>query len=418
MFYKNIKKRPVMKQMSTGVQFLIAASIVIMLSSVKPLFAQDVYTSLEEFVQERKESMPLRDSEAYIQPGSDDLDRFESAFIHLKTGDHQSALDEVSRYRYQFAWMELDGFDESILVLYEELPISRGWGTYIYNPGFAHNSAVQIPHPLFDIDTPEMGVQLFKDLQSRWYMLAGTHRYANRSSDSDMSHNENSVFQVAHQVSGAEWVPQLHGFNDQNSLYDEYPQIIISNGTTEPHTVQFNLQDHFRQRDFTAGVYKEETKEELRFLAATKNVQGQYSRNQDDKFIHLEFSNPIRTQSALTQQAVSGMVSGFEISTSIADGYEREAPSGFRVLQNYPNPFNSSTRLHAEVPGSGSIQFEIFNVLGQRVFNQSVQAPSAGAYGISWVASSVATGLYTQRVTWASTNGQVESAIRHMTHIK
>lgn len=392
--------------------------VLFMLNPTQTLLAQETLTSLEEFVADRKESMPGRDTEAFIQPGSDDLDRFENAFEYLKAGDYQSALDEVDRYRYEFAWMELDGFPEPMLVLYERLPISRGWGAYIYNPGYAHDSAVQIPHPLFDIDTPEMGVQLFKDLQSRWYMLAGTHRYANQSADSDMSHNENSVFQVAHKISDAEWVPQLHGFNDQNPIYDDYPQVIISNGTTSPHNVQFNLQDQFRQRDFTAGVYKEETKEDLRLLAATQNVQGQYSRSRDDKFIHLEFTNPIRTQSPLTQQAVAGMVSGFEITTSITDDYEPETPEGFRVKQNYPNPFNSSTRLRAEVPGSGSIQFEVYNILGQRVHSETLQATGAGEYGITWSADNVATGMYTQRVTWTAADGQTERATRLMTHIK
>lgn len=391
--------------------------IVIMINPASNLIAQEAVTSLESLVQDRKESMPGRDSEAYIQPGDDDLQRFENAFEYLKSGDNGSALNEVDRYRYNISILNLEDFSDPLIVLYEELPISRGWGTYIYNPGYVHNSAIQVPHPLFDMDTPEMGVKLFKALQSRWLILAGTHRYANEGGEADMAHNEKAVFQTAHKMSQAEWVPQLHGFNDQNPVYDDYPEIIISNGTTTPHEVQFNLQQSLQDRSFTVGVYNEENQNDLSRLAATQNVQGRYSRNFDDKFIHLEFANPLRTQSDLTDQVVLGLQNGFEITTTISSQAD-ESPDNFELFQNYPNPFNSSTQLQAKVPGAGIIVFEVFNIIGQRIFTDEITAIGSGIYNIAWNAGNVSSGIYKQRVTWYSKSGELNQATRLMTHVK
>lgn len=403
---------------SLTVRILLAVIlIVIMINPASNLIAQETVTSLESLVQDRKESMPGRDSEAYIQPGDDDLQRFENAFEYLKSGDHQSALNEVDRYRYNISILNLEDFPDPLIVLYEELPISRGWGTYIYNPGYAHNSAIQIPHPLFDMDTPEMGIKLFKALQSRWFILAGTHRYANESGEADMSHNEKTVFQTAHKTSQAEWVPQLHGFNDQNPVYDDYPEIIISNGTTTPHEIQFNLQQSLQDRSFTVGVYNEETQDDLSRLAATQNVQGQYSRVFDEKFIHLEFANPLRTQSDLTDQVVLGLQNGFEITTTISSKPD-EFPDNFELSQNYPNPFNSSTQLQAKVPGAGIIVFEVYNIIGQRIFTDEITATGSGIYSMAWNAGNMSSGIYKQRVTWYSKSGDLKQATRLMTHVK
>jgi len=391
--------------------------MIAVLSAPEQLTAQQTFTSLEELVVERKQLMPGRDSEAFVQPGQDVLDRFESAFFYIMEGDYQSALSKVAVFNYEFAWLEMDEFSEPMMVLKEGTPISRGWGTYIYNPGYTNNSAVQIPHPLFDMNTPEMGVKLFKELNPRWYMLAGTHRYANSGGEADMSHNENSVFQIAHKVSDVEWTPQLHGFNDQNPVYENYPEIIISNGTLDPHEVQFDLQDSFIAKNFSAGVFKEETEDDLRLLAATRNVQGQWSREQPNQFIHLEFSNPIRTQSSLTNLAVAAMEEAFSMAVS-TEPENRELPEKFRVLQNYPNPFNSSTLLQAEVPGAGIVEFEVFDLLGRKLFTESVQAAGAGTYRVQWNAGDFASGVYIYRVQFTSAYGTRHQGTQRMTMVK
>ncbi len=51
--------------------------------------------------------------------------------------------------------------------------------------------------------------------------------------------------------------------------------------------------------------------------------------------------------------------------------YERG--SQFTMLKNVPNPFNNQTVITAESLNAGDFQFEVFDLLGQRVYNQTLR---------------------------------------------
>jgi len=74
-------------------------------------------------------------------------------------------------------------------------------------------------------------------------------------------------------------------------------------------------------------------------------------------------------------------------------------PGKFELSQNFPNPFNPSTVINYSVPTAGAVNFEIYNMLGQRVWSTSVNHVSAGNYKIQWngkdsVGKSAASGIY------------------------
>ena len=71
----------------------------------------------------------------------------------------------------------------------------------------------------------------------------------------------------------------------------------------------------------------------------------------------------------------------------------------FELSQNFPNPFNPSTVINYSVPSAGSVNFAIYNMLGQLVWSSSVNHTSAGNYKIQWngkdsVGKSAASGIY------------------------
>jgi len=73
-------------------------------------------------------------------------------------------------------------------------------------------------------------------------------------------------------------------------------------------------------------------------------------------------------------------------------------PESFAVQQNYPNPFNPSTVLAFDLPRKQSYKLEVFNTLGQTVYNrEGVDGP--GRVEIPWDASGLASGAYFYRVT-------------------
>ena len=86
-------------------------------------------------------------------------------------------------------------------------------------------------------------------------------------------------------------------------------------------------------------------------------------------------------------------------------------PTDFALGQNYPNPFNPSTVIPYQLPASGHVRLEVFNVLGQRLATLVDAEQSAGAYTAPWDATdaagrAVGAGVYIYRL---SSGGQTES---------
>ena len=52
---------------------------------------------------------------------------------------------------------------------------------------YARNVIVEVPHPIFDINTPEEGSDIFQGLAARALFIAGTHRCANPDTQSGCS---------------------------------------------------------------------------------------------------------------------------------------------------------------------------------------------------------------------------------------
>ncbi|GEM_PF-5352947 len=61
-----------------------------------------------------------------------------------------------------------------------------------------------------------------------------------------------------------------------------------------------------------------------------------------------------------------------------------EIPTEFSIKQNYPNPFNPDTKIDFNIPKSGNVKIEIFNVLSQKVRTLVDQEFNAGSYSATW----------------------------------
>jgi hypothetical protein len=59
-------------------------------------------------------------------------------------------------------------------------------------------------------------------------------------------------------------------------------------------------------------------------------------------------------------------------------------PTQYTLYQNYPNPFNPTTNIKFALPKSGTVQLDIFNILGQKVVSLVDGALPAGQHTVSW----------------------------------
>ncbi len=85
-----------------------------------------------------------------------------------------------------------------------------------------------------------------------------------------------------------------------------------------------------------------------------------------------------------------------------------ESPCDFTLYQNYPNPFNPSSKLSFQIPENASVKLEIFNSIGQKVYDLADGIFEPGSYNFNFDGSKIAGGIYYARFTAiGSSNGKV-----------
>lgn len=283
-------------------QILLSALLLIAVSGFfQSLTAQQDFTgSFNTFLfQEVLNHMPVSGSNGYQPPTEAEINDFGLVFQYMKNGQHELIQPILDQYGYVFLRFNHTAENpDTFYLIYEPAPITRGWGMYVLRPNYSKNVHVQVPHPLFDTNTPQVGARSFVRHRMRYYSIAGAHRFANGEQGtnpvSDVARNHPSIFQRVHQVWSDAQVLQLHGFNDSNSIYDGYPDVVISNGTLTPPPILYTLRDLLNQHAITGGVFDAQTQSQLSLLGATQNPQGQWSAANGRVFIHYEMARFIR----------------------------------------------------------------------------------------------------------------------------
>ncbi len=75
-----------------------------------------------------------------------------------------------------------------------------------------------------------------------------------------------------------------------------------------------------------------------------------------------------------------------------------ELPVSFHLSQNYPNPFNPVTTIGYQLPVSGNVKLQIFDINGRLVQTLVNENKPAGHYLVSWTAQNVSSGIYLIRL--------------------
>lgn len=73
-------------------------------------------------------------------------------------------------------------------------------------------------------------------------------------------------------------------------------------------------------------------------------------------------------------------------------------PDNYHLAQNFPNPFNAATQIRFDLPRSGRVRLDVYNVLGQHVTALIDDVLPAGSHAVAWTAESAASGVYFYRL--------------------
>jgi Fibronectin type III domain len=107
--------------------------------------------------------------------------------------------------------------------------VDRGWGTFIVNNGARRELSHQAPHPISDSTTEMQAITIFKETDSRSYLMAGAHREANAAS----STCQNSTCQSSHKEADA-------AHNTANMFHATNQELINWYGATSWHAMQWH----------------------------------------------------------------------------------------------------------------------------------------------------------------------------------
>ncbi|UUV30733.1 amidase domain-containing protein [Amycolatopsis roodepoortensis] len=226
----------------------------------------------------------------------------------------------LEEYDYELEFITDTTTGRNHLLLYELNPFNRGWGLYVlrYDATTAPaNTAVEAPHPIHDELSVKFGIKTFIDLDGKMFAMAGTHRYNStevrdpvkypKSRISDMARSYESLFHKVHTnfttghpaITRGTWSPthvaQVHGFEAREG----YPEVVLSNGSCQPHSKLRTFAEKVRYKGVSAGVFEGDatcSKPSRNYPAvgATMNPQAKHTRKKGGYFYHVEAVRSLR----------------------------------------------------------------------------------------------------------------------------
>lgn len=183
------------------------------------------------------------------------------------------------------------------VLLEEKIPLQAGWGFYVFDLETQNPLAIEIAHPVADGRTELEGIDAFLQTRARAFLMAGTHRRANKKEtpcsqpatanndsestdypESDVAHNTQTMFQMAHEIlvnlKPETVAVQLHGMTER----DVCPNAFISSGARNITSNSKKLLECMGKNKVESGIY--EGNRDGCPLGATTNVQGRFSNGE------------------------------------------------------------------------------------------------------------------------------------------
>ncbi|MFF4950602.1 hypothetical protein ACWC2K_13550 [Streptomyces chattanoogensis] len=185
----------------------------------------------------------------------------------------------------------------------ERGPAPRGWGRVYVDLGAPAHWSVQVPHPVADARTEQLGVSVLRGPRGGVLVIAGAHRRAGDGDAADVAHRTDTVFDAVCDELTERGLPgiQVHGFADDSVPdYD----VIASTGDGERARPEGQaLADALRARTWhVCRAWARSCP-----LEGRTNVQGRKAAAEGVPFLHVEFSNTIRTSPALPRRAAEAL---------------------------------------------------------------------------------------------------------------
>jgi hypothetical protein len=107
---------------------------------------------------------------------------------------------------------------------------------------------------------------------------------------------------------------------------------------------------------------------------------------------------PTNVSISLLDKQGSALKIKVSFNASQTDIKENQIERKLELRQNYPNPFNYSTRIEYNIPFDANVKLEVYNILGQNVYNLFEGIKKQGNYLIDFHPENLASGIYYYKI--------------------
>lgn len=284
-----------------------------------------------------QDAMPRRGEEGFDPPSDTELTHWRDLVGALVEKDTTTARSLAADHAPSYQVISFtDTTSRQTYFLLQEVPtVERGWGSVVVNPDPVRHLAVEVPHPVFDLDTYQQGVDLFLQSGARLLLMAGTHRCSNQAPSpcdgqtsvcndgqyhiSDMAHVVEAPFQVTHEVMTNQW-PKITSLSLHGNGNDDCETVFLSGGVPEESSpVIDDLAQALDNRGVEVGVPGASACP----LVGSTNVQGRYTNGAstpctdaasetEGRFIHVEQRRSFRESSAKYERLIQSVNATFD----------------------------------------------------------------------------------------------------------
>ena len=201
-------------------------------------------TTLESLVTCIRDQMPQSGSNGYVAPTPSERADWRTVVNQMLQGSCDFAVPASLNGLVQVKTFTDTSNGRNYCLLMEVLDqdangkVDRGFGTFIVYNRATRQLSHQAVHPIADATTESQAVTVFKDTDSRTYVMAGSHRDANSAAstclpsfvEADASHNSSTMVQATNEelaayYGAASWFAiEWHGMAASTcSMTDVFP---------------------------------------------------------------------------------------------------------------------------------------------------------------------------------------------------
>ncbi|WP_420455838.1 DUF4331 family protein [Rubrivirga sp.] len=185
-----------------------------------------------------------------------------------------------------------------------------------------------------------------------------------------------------------QFLPHMDGFPNGRRLEDDVTGIELQAVGGLVLTAVGVLEDDYTGADYMGGLVTPQTLEELAFIAGpTMN-----DIPLRDDFPYL--ANPHRGYDYVKQLTADPPRANFPTSGRLGLG----VPSGMILDQSFPNPSAAGSTVRFQLPRSGTVRLDVYDVQGRRVQTLADRDFQPGTHNLRWDTSSLAAGTYLYRL--------------------